>query len=127
MKFNPISKIIMLLLFSTFAQANVMTIEPQALIELIDKQQTPLILDVRTATEFKQGHIQGAINIPYDKLAKNKQLSLYKNQHIVLYCRSGRRAQIAAQILQNRGFENLIDLNGHMISWQKGQYPLVID
>lgn len=126
MKSNHVLQILILVLFSTFAQANIKTIEPQTVLKLIETQQAPLILDVRSEKEFYQGHIPGAINISYEKLAKNQQLNAYKEQDIVIYCRSGRRAQIAMQVLQDKGFTQLIDLNGDMIAWQQLHYPLAL-
>ena len=126
MKFNHLLQVLTLVLFSTFAQANIRTIEPQAVLKLIETQQAPVILDVRSAEEFYQGHIPGAINISYELLPENQQLNAFKEQDIVIYCRSGRRAQIASKILQEKGFKKLIDLNGHMIAWQQLHYPLAL-
>ena len=124
MKFNKIIQTLTLVLFSAFAQANIKSIEPQTVLQLIQKQQAPVILDVRSAEEFAQGHIPGAINISYEALSKNQLLNAYKEQDIVIYCRSGRRALIASKVLQAKGFKQLIDLNGHMIAWQQLHYPL---
>ncbi|WP_028863843.1 rhodanese-like domain-containing protein [Psychromonas aquimarina] len=126
MKLSDTIKIIPLLLCSLFAQSKVMQIEPSALLEQIKKQQAPILLDVRTAREFTQGHIQGAVNIPYDQLLNQMQkIKDYKEQEIVIYCRSGRRAQVAADILKNKGFKHLSDLDGHMLLWQELNYPLI--
>ena len=124
MKFNKIIQILTLVLFTTFAQANIKTIQPQTMLKLIEKQQAPLIIDVRSAEEFYQGHIPGARNIDYKLLSKSQQLNAYKEKDIVLYCHSGRRAQIASQILQEKGFNQLITLQGNMIEWQQLHYPL---
>ena len=126
MKLNNIIQVLTLVLFSAFAQANIKSIEPQTVLKLIQKQQAPLILDVRSAEEFYQGHIPGAINISYELLPENQQLNTYKEQDIIIYCRSGRRAQIASKILQEKGFKKLIDLNGHMTAWQERHYPLAL-
>ena len=126
MKIKHAFQILTLVLFSTFAQANNKTVEPQTVLKMIEAQQTPLILDVRSAEEFHQGHIPGAINISYEKLPQDQQLNAYKEQDIIIYCRSGRRAQIASQVLQEKGFKQLITLNGHMIAWQQLHYPLAL-
>jgi phage shock protein E len=65
-----------------------------------------VVIDVRTAEEFASGHVQGAINIPYDQIAENiKSIpGLKKEDSILLYCRSGHRAGIAKQTLENIGF-----------------------
>ncbi|HEY5715738.1 MAG TPA: rhodanese-like domain-containing protein, partial [Psychromonas sp.] len=125
-KINDTIKITILLLLSSFCHAQVMQIEPQQLLKQIQDQQSLTIVDVRSEAEYAQGHIAGAINIPYDQILKHKdKLSAYKNQNVILYCHSGRRAKIAAATLQAEGLTQLSDLNGHMILWQKLHYPLV--
>lgn len=127
MRVTNFFKLLPLLLFSIFANANGQQIEPQALVKLLQKQQAPFILDVRSAQEYQQGHIQGAINISYDLLEANSQLiAAHKDKPIIVYCRSGKRAQRAEQILQRKGFTQLIDLKGHMNLWQQRGYPLAI-
>ena len=127
MRVTNFFKLLPLLLFSVFVNANGKQMEPQALVRLLQKQQAPFILDVRSAQEYQQGHIQGAINISYDLLEANSQLiATHKDKPIIVYCRSGKRAQRAEQILQRKGFTQLIDLKGHMNLWQQRGYPLAI-
>ncbi len=124
MKFKHLSQILILVLFSRFAQADTQGIEAQALLQQLETQQAGVIVDVRSTKEFAQGHIPGALNIPYNDLAHNRQLTAYKEQPIIIYCRSGRRAQIARQLLQEQGFKQLLLLNGHLLTWQQLHYPL---
>ena len=126
MKFTHVLQLLILVLFSTFAQANAKSVNPQTVLQLIQDKQAPLILDVRTAGEFAQGHVPGAINISYELLPASHQLDNNKEQDIIIYCHSGRRAKIASQILQKKGFKQLISLNGNMIAWQKLNYPLAL-
>ena len=126
MNLKCLSKLLILLLFSGFSHANIQQIEPQVLLKLTQNQQAPFILDVRSQEEFQQGHIKGAINIPYDQIANNSALLTdYKNKPIVVYCRSGRRASVAEHILLEKGFMQLVDLKGHINLWQQRKYPLV--
>ena len=54
---------------------------------------SPVILDVRTPEEYAAGHVPGAINIPHDQVrARLAEIDSAKDQPIVVYCRSGRRA-----------------------------------
>ena len=68
-----------------------------------------LVIDVRTAEEFASGHIQGAINIPYDQIAEGIKAinGLKKDDSILVYCRSGRRSETAKQTLNNLGFQKV--------------------
>ena len=54
------------------------------------------VLDVRTPEEYAAGHVPGAVNIPHDQLA-SRLAEVPKDTEVVLYCRSGRRAEIAGR------------------------------
>ena len=84
-----------------------------------------LILDVRSPQEYGTGHVPGAINIPHTAIKSHiKKLEGYENKAIVIYCKSGRRAGIAEQILNDAGFKQLRHLDGDMAGWQAGNYPI---
>jgi rhodanese-related sulfurtransferase len=79
------------------------------------------VLDVRSPEEFKEGHVPGAVNIPYDQMA-SRLAEVPKDKDVVLYCRSGRRAGIAAEVLGNNGYTRLSHLEGDMPAWiEKGR------
>lgn len=62
-----------------------------------------IIIDVRTEDEFNEGHVTGAINIPYDEIDEDTELD--KDKTIVVYCKSGNRSGIAYNVLSNLGYE----------------------
>jgi rhodanese-related sulfurtransferase len=68
------------------------------------------VVDVRTAEEFVSGHVPGAINIPYDEIARRLSEIGPPSTQVVLYCRTGRRSGIAVEALQKAGYEKLYDL-----------------
>jgi rhodanese-related sulfurtransferase len=74
------------------------------------------LLDVRTAEEFAQGHLEGAINIPVDELASRTAELGPHDQALVVYCASGRRSARASQTLRDAGFTAVHDL-GAMSNW----------
>ena len=76
------------------------------------------IIDVRTPDEFSSGHITGAINIDWNS---NKQAlrSLSTTDTLLLYCRSGRRSQLAMTYLAEHGFQYLFHMEGGLIEWKK--------
>ncbi len=63
-----------------------------------------VVLDVRTPSEFEHGHVPGAVNIPHDQVASRFAELGAKDRPVVLYCRSGRRADLAAAELTRLGF-----------------------
>ena len=76
------------------------------------------IVDVRTASEYAEGHIPGAVNI--DVLSSDfseKITSLDKEHTVALYCRSGRRSKSAATEATKQGFK-VVELDGGVLSWK---------
>ena len=72
-----------------------------------------LIIDTRSAAEYEAGHLEAAILIPYDAIeAGIVRLTENRDQPIYLYCGSGRRAEIARERLEHRGYTNVTNLGG---------------
>nr|WP_220185921.1 rhodanese-like domain-containing protein [Paenactinomyces guangxiensis] len=77
-----------------------------------------ILVDVRTDEEFREGHIPNAIHIPHDQMEERfAELNPYKEQNILLICRSGRRSVMAAHVLSKEGFSHLYNLKGGMLEW----------
>lgn len=69
-----------------------------------------ILIDVRTPSEYVYDHLKNAVNIPYNKIKEEiKYIVPNKEKTIVLYCRSGRRADIAAKKLKELGYLNVIN------------------
>jgi len=85
---------------------------------LLASEEDITLLDVRTAEEFAGGHIPGATLLPYDAITATSAAKIIpsKSAKVIVYCRSGRRSAIAAQTLQDLGYESVADLGGIM-SW----------
>ena len=78
-------------------------------------------IDVRSAEEFNAGHLQGAVNIPHDKIIEGvKAIGSDKDAPINLYCRSGRRAEAALTELKNAGYTNVTNHGGYEDLVKKG-------
>ena len=76
-----------------------------------------IILDVRRADEFSQGHIPGAINIANEDIIDTEPAELKdKNQTIYVYCRSGNRSKQASAKLAAMGYINIVECGG-IIDW----------
>ena len=76
-----------------------------------------IILDVRRADEFSQGHIPGAINIANEDIIDTEPAELKdKNQTIYVYCRSGNRSKQASAKLAAMGYTNIVECGG-IIDW----------
>ena len=86
--------------------------QASAIINEVASKQA-ILLDVRTADEYKAGHVKDAVLLPYDEIEpKIAQVAPDKNQKIYVYCRSGRRSGIAEQTLKGLGYSNITNLGG---------------
>ena len=86
-----------------------------------------VLVDVRTAQEYADGHIEGAINIDIadEQGFAKKILETYpKEQKIAVYCEDGTRAHQAATKLAHRGY-NVLKLDGGINAWKEANMPVV--
>jgi phage shock protein E len=106
--------------------AEVATITQETLVERVEaKDPTLVVLDVRTAEEFSAGHVPGARNVPHDQIeSRLAELAPLQSSEVVVYCRSGRRAGIAIDVLQGHGFTRVRHLEGDMQAWAEGGRPV---
>jgi phage shock protein E len=81
-----------------------------------------LVLDVRSKLEFFLGHLDGAENIPVDRLpeALEGKDGVKKSSRILVYCASGMRSAQAAHLLKAAGYSNVVDGGG--MSDARGEY-----
>lgn len=84
---------------------------------IMDSGEDVVILDAREQDEYDSGHIPGAILIPYTEIEnKAEDILPDKDKQILVYCRSGRRSKIAAEILSSLGYTNIKEFGG-IIDW----------
>ena len=85
--------------------------------KIMDSGEEHIILDTREQDEFDEGHIPGAILIPYTEIEnKAEEMLPDKDKLILVYSRSGRRSKIAAEILSKLGCINVKEFGG-TIDW----------
>ena len=85
--------------------------------KIMDSGEEHIILDTREQDEFDEGHIPGAILIPYTEIENKAEAMLPdKDKLILVYCRSGRRSKIAAESLSKLGYTNVKEFGG-IIDW----------
>ena len=92
---------------------------------LSNPPQGALILDVRTPGEYSEGHVPNAINISHNELASRlSELHSPNDRPIVVYCKVGSRARMAAKVLEGAGYTDLYHLSGDMDGWKAAGLPM---
>ena len=109
------------------AQASYEDVDVKGFAELMNDSNV-VVLDVRTADEFKDGHLVGALNIDQaqgDFIQKVKE-ALPTDRTIAVYCRSGRRSANAAGRLAAEGYK-AVNLKGGILAWKEAKMPVTTD
>ncbi|MDO4711468.1 MAG: rhodanese-like domain-containing protein [Peptostreptococcaceae bacterium] len=78
-----------------------------------DRSLDALLIDVRSADEYAEGHIEHAVNIPHDEFeSRLTEIEGYKDHPVILYCNTGNKSGKAAQTLIDNGFKVVYNAEG---------------
>jgi rhodanese-related sulfurtransferase len=103
---------------------NDLRIDPRELLAAIERGTAPVVLDVRSRTEFASGRVPGALHVPFWLVAsKVPALALNPGTPLVVYCGHGPRAYLAGAALRRLGFRRITYLAGHMARWTREGLP----
>ncbi len=85
-----------------------------------------VLVDVRSPEEHAGGFIPGTdANIDFREIkGRHRELRADADDHIVVYCQSGHRSNIAAETLADLGYRNVYNVNGSMNAWQEAGFPI---
>lgn len=115
-----------MLLWSLFGNRfrGVKEVSSAAALQLINHKNA-IVLDVREPSEYEAGHILNAKLLPLGKLKERiGELEKYREQSIVVVCRSGNRSGTACFLLGKQGFAHAYNLAGGVQAWQKNNLSL---
>ncbi len=88
------------------------------LAELIQEKGDMLLIDVRTEGEYNEGHLPGAIVIPYNEFdLRYSEILEYQDREVVLYCHTGGMGDYAGNVLIKNDFKNVKNLDGGIYGW----------
>lgn len=85
-----------------------------------------VLIDVRSPEEHLSGQIPGTdLNIDFREIkARHREIGAKLGDHIVVYCQSGHRSNIAAETLADLGYTNVYNVSGSMNAWMEAGYPV---
>ena len=93
------------------------TITPEEAKAVMDRESLYIILDVREQEEYDQGHIPGAVLMPHTRTRElAPELVPDRDTTVLVYCRSGRRSVLAAQMLADMGYTDVREFGG-ILDW----------
>ncbi len=111
----------------TFAQGQQLKqVTSKEAANMLKSDKNLVVLDVRTAEEFKDGHIKGALNIDIrqpDAFVKIDKLN--RNARYVVHCRTNHRSQVAVDHMMQSGFKNIIQIMDGFNGWSQNGLPVV--
>ena len=114
-----------LLRCKSYSQDNATQLEPQAFKDSIAKNDVQII-DVRTRIEFRENHIEKAINVNFfSKKFEDSIRLLDREVPVFVYCRSGRRSGKSITVFKNLGFEKIYELEGGILNWKDANFKLI--
>lgn len=100
-------------LFGCSSKANYHQIDGQSALDMMNNETDYIIIDVRTESEYQQGHIKNAINIPNETIDESvSEILTDKDQLLLVYCRSGNRSKQASEKLAKLGYSNIYEFGG---------------
>jgi len=88
---------------------------------------SPLFVDVRESDEWEEGHIPGAVHVSRGRLeSRIEGLIPDKSRPLVLYCSVGARSAFATKVLEELGYENVLNLAGGFTDWKRNGFEITI-
>jgi hydroxyacylglutathione hydrolase len=100
-----------------------MTVRPLPLVSPaeLERLDDPYVLDVRTANEYAEGHLPGAVQLHAGRVAW-KLDALPRDRRVIVHCQSGARSAVVASLLRNEGFDGVAELEGSYLGWSAYQH-----
>ena|SRR5687767_6354923 len=96
--------------------------------EKIKVDTSAVILDVRTSKEFREGHLENAINIEWNGHDFDRQIEMLDaTKTVYVYCLSGRRSAAAAKQMRSKGFKRVYEMKGGITKWREANLAETMD
>ena len=90
------------------------------------KAKKVVVVDVRTAAEYANGHIEGAKNVDFleEKTFESNLAKLDKDQPVLVHCAAGGRSTKSLKVFEKLGFKNITHMDGGLNAWQSAGLPV---
>jgi rhodanese-related sulfurtransferase len=98
-------------------------IDSNELTQWLEGEKPPILIDVRTPQEMAQASIPNGQPMPLNTLPVRLD-EIPKNEKVVFYCRTGARSAQACMYVAQRGYENVYNLHGGIVTWAHYGFPI---
>jgi rhodanese-related sulfurtransferase len=118
--------ILIMLLWNLFSDVimGIAQLEPMDVTRRLNNDNAAII-DLRSESDFKTGHIIHSMNIPDSEISgRKKELDKLKSRPLILYCQTGATSTRVVRQLKMEGFEDVSSLKGGVLNWQRANLPL---
>ena len=118
--------LLMLLFWNLFSShmSGISQIEPMEMTRLMNHENA-VVVDIRTSSDFNNGHILDSINIPESEFQdKKKTLVKHIKKPLIVYCENGNSSPKISRLLKEEGFEQTHALKGGLMTWKNANLPL---
>lgn len=107
------------------AHSKITKVTVDSLESMKEKNQSYILVDIRTEDEFKAGHIEGAVWIPRGFIEfRLRKLTMDADANVILYCKNGGRSALAVVAMMNMGHKNIHALKGGFQEWAETKKPV---
>lgn len=106
------------------AKQRIREVSPSEVKQMVERQEDVVYLDVREPNEWNLGHIPGAVHIPRGTLETKVEQAIPRDRRVVVYCAGGNRSALAADTLQQMGYENVASMAEGWRGWMQAGGPV---
>lgn len=106
------------------AKKRIREVSPSEVKGMVERKDDVVMLDVREPNEWNLGHIPGAVHIPRGTLETKVEQVIPRDRQVVLYCAGGNRSALAADTLQQMGYENVASMADGWRGWMQAGGPV---
>ena len=99
------------------AKSRIREVTPAQVREMRARGESAVYLDVREPNEWNLGHLPGAMHIPRGTLETKIEAVVPRDRKVVIYCASGNRSALAAETMQQMGYQDVTSMSGGFTGW----------
>lgn len=116
---------LMLLMAGAIQAQTLKEVDSKKVYNMLQKDESLVVLDVRSPEEFNDGHVEGAINIDIRRADAFSRINkLDRNATYVVYCRTGNRSKVAVDHMMRSGFNIIYHMTDGIIGWNANKLPI---